>query len=215
MTEPDLLGTTRAAYDTLALDYAEHTRDALARQPLDRALLAGFADLVRAADLGPVADLGCGPGHATALLRDLGLAAFGVDLSPEMVALARQAYPGLRFDEGSMTAMDLPDGALGGILARYSIIHIPTEQLPDVFDEFHRVLAPGGHLLLVFQVGDEPRHRSEAYGHQISLPYYLRPADRVAELLSRAGLDVHARMVREPQDEETTPRATLLARKPA
>jgi SAM-dependent methyltransferase len=215
MTEPDFLGTTRAAYDTLATDYAEHTRGNLASQPLDRAMLTGFAELVRAAGLGPVADIGCGPGHATAHLHAMGLRAFGVDLSPEMVALARQAHPGPRFDEGTMTALDVPDATLGGILARYSIIHLPTEQLPRVFAEFHRVLAPGGHLLLVFQVGDERRHRTEAYGHQISLPYYLRPPDRVAELLGQAGLAVHARMVREPEQEETVPRASLLARKPA
>jgi ubiquinone/menaquinone biosynthesis C-methylase UbiE len=64
-----------------------------------------------------------------------------------MVAPARRSNPGLRFEEGSMTALDLPDGALGGIVAMYSIIHIPRERLPEVFAEFHRVLAPGGHRL--------------------------------------------------------------------
>jgi hypothetical protein len=53
----------------------------------------------------------------TAHLHTLGLTAFEVDLSPEMVVLARPAHPGLRFDEGSMTAPDLPDGTLGGIVA--------------------------------------------------------------------------------------------------
>ncbi|HEX6402644.1 MAG TPA: class I SAM-dependent methyltransferase [Pseudonocardiaceae bacterium] len=51
-------------------------------------------------------DLGCGSGRVTAHLRPLGLSAFGVDLSSAMVALARRAYPGLRFDQGSITAVD-------------------------------------------------------------------------------------------------------------
>jgi trans-aconitate methyltransferase len=45
---------------------------------------------VQTADVGPVADVGCGPGNVTAHLHTLGLTAFGVDLSPEMVGLARR-----------------------------------------------------------------------------------------------------------------------------
>jgi ubiquinone/menaquinone biosynthesis C-methylase UbiE len=91
-----------------------------------------------------------------------------------MVTVARQAHPSLRFDVGSMLALHLPDGALGGIVAWYSTIHVPQERLPAVFAEFHRVLAPGGHLLLAFQVGDEVSHRTEAAGHAISLDFHRR-----------------------------------------
>lgn len=52
---------------------------------------------------------------------------FGIDLSPQMVVVARQEHPGLRFEEGSMLALDLRDASLGGLLARYSTIHIPDE----------------------------------------------------------------------------------------
>jgi len=115
-----------------------------------------------------------------------------------------------------MTALDLPDGALGGIVALYSIIHIPPERLPGVFAEFGRVLAPGGHLLLAFQVGDERRHLAEWFGHAVSLDGYRWPPDRVAEMLSQAGLVVRARLLREPDEAvETTQRAYLLARRPA
>jgi predicted methyltransferase len=124
----------------------------------------------------------------------------------------------LRFDEGSMMALDLQDGGLGGIVAWYSIIHIPAEHLPGVFAEFHRVLAPGGYVQLAFQVGDELAHRTEAGGHEISLDFHRRQPDRVAELLSQAGLVVRARMLREPDDDGDFPEETrqgfVLARKP-
>jgi trans-aconitate methyltransferase len=82
---PSYLATVAAAYDGVAEVYAERFADVLDRQPLERALLSAFADVVR--DLaGPVADLGCGPGYATAYLHRSGLDVFGVDLSPEMVA---------------------------------------------------------------------------------------------------------------------------------
>ncbi|MFC7642267.1 class I SAM-dependent methyltransferase [Streptosporangium lutulentum] len=125
---------------------------------MERGLLTAFAELVQAAGGGPVADLGCGPGMGTAFLRSLGLDVFGVDLSPTMIELARKEYPDIRFDEGSMTGLDLPDGGLAGVVSWYSIIHTPPERLPVVFAEFDRVLAPGGYLLLAFQASREGPH---------------------------------------------------------
>jgi ubiquinone/menaquinone biosynthesis C-methylase UbiE len=216
MTEATFLHTTRVAYDTVAANYAQRLRTSLADMPLDRALLAGFAELVQAAGNGPVVDVGCGPGHVTAHLRGLGLTISGIDLSPAMVALARQAYPDLRFDEGSMTALDLPDNGLAGIVAHFSIIHIPPDQLPGVFAEFHRVLAPGGQLLLVFQVGDEQLHLTQAYGHPVTCEAYRLPPDRVAAQLGDAGLVIRARAVCEPEGlSGKVPRAFLFAGKPA
>ncbi|MGH3778376.1 MAG: class I SAM-dependent DNA methyltransferase [Pseudonocardiaceae bacterium] len=214
MIEPSYVRATRAGYDAVAADYSEWVSDDLAAKPLDRALLAAFAELVHADGAGPVGDLGCGSGRVTAHLRSLGLSAFGVDLSPAMIALARRAYPGLRFDEGTITAVDAADGALGGIVAWYSIIHTPPEELPVVFAEFHRALAPGGHLLLAFQVGDEPRHLAEAFGHVVSLDFHRFQPDRVAQLLHEAGLGVFARLLREPDETERVHQAYVLARKP-
>jgi SAM-dependent methyltransferase len=228
MTEPMHLRTVRAAYDSVAVAYAELFSGALATQPLDRALLAAFAELARTAGAGPVADLGCGPGHVTAYLHSLGVAVFGLDLSPAMVELARRAYPDLRFDVGSMTALDLADGVLSGVVARYSIIHTPPEALPTVFAEFHRVLAPGGHLLLAFQADDEPAEPAEPsaaagparaaeparpFHHKVSLAYRWSP-DRLVALLRQAGFREVARLLCEPGETERFPRATLIVRVP-
>ncbi|MFC9248985.1 class I SAM-dependent DNA methyltransferase [Streptomyces sp. NPDC057136] len=218
MTELDFLRTTRTSYDTMAVGYDERFRDELAAKPLDRAMLAGFAELVRDGGGGPVADVGCGTGRVTAHLHGLGVDAFGIDLSPGMLAVARRNHPGLRFEEGSMLGLDLPDGGLGGLMAWYSTIHVPDEQLPGAFDEFFRVLAPGGHLLLGFQAGDGVKRRTEAWGRDIDLDFRRRQPEWMAGLLVEAGLTMTARMVREIDTEsdfpEVTPQAFLLARKP-
>ncbi|MGW1889529.1 class I SAM-dependent methyltransferase [Streptomyces sp. NPDC002004] len=215
-TEPEHLTRTRSFYDAVAGEYADRYRDWLEAQPLERAVLGGFAGLVLEDGGGrPVAEVGCGPGRATSYLHGLGLPVFGIDLSPRMVALARAAHPEIRFEVGSMLELDLADGSLGGIAAWYSVIHLPEDRLPDAFDEFRRVLAPGGHVLVAFQVGDEPLHLDRPFGHPVSLDFRRHRPERIAELLDRAGLSVHARMVREPADDtETTPQAFLIARRP-
>jgi SAM-dependent methyltransferase len=214
VTELDLLRATRVSYDAVASSYAERFGDEPAGKPVELAMLTAFAGVVRASGGGPVADVGCGPGGTTAFLRGQGVDAFGVDLSAGMVATARRAHPGVRFEVGSMLALDVADGALGGLLAYYSTIHLPDGCLPDLFAEFRRVLAPGGWVLLVFQVGDEPMTVSEWLGHPVELRLYRRRPAFVAELLAGAGLSVRARALREPEDDgvESSPRACLLAR---
>lgn len=214
MGEPDYLTTTRTFYDAIAADYAERFRDVLDVLPFERAMLAAYAELVR--DTGPVADLGCGPGSVTAHLDTLGVRAYGVDLSPHMVALARKTYPDLRFDEGSMLNLGLPDGALAGVVSWYSIIHTPAELLPDLFAELHRLLAPGGHLLLAFQVGDEPLHLDRPFDHSVSLDFNRLRPERITGLLRDAGFLPHAQLVREPRAGVDEPRqASLIVRKPS
>lgn len=215
MSKPSYLEMTRTAYDLVAEDYAALLSTELAAKPLDRGLLATFAELVRAADAGPVADLGCGPGRVTCILDTFGLDVFGIDLSPGMIAVAKDRYPGLRFEVGDMSRLDPADDAVGGVVAWYSIIHTPPEHLPDLLAELARVLAPAGHLLLAFQAGDERVHQTERYGHEVSLDTYRLPPERVGELLESAGLAVHTRVVREPMGTEKTQHAYLMARKPA
>ncbi|GAA2333381.1 class I SAM-dependent methyltransferase [Streptomyces cuspidosporus] len=212
MTQPSYLRETRTSYDTVAVDYARLVRPAFEADLFGRAMLGVFAERVRGAGGGPVADVGCGPGHVTAHLRSLGLDAFGVELSPGMVEVARRDHPGLRFHTGTMTALESADGELGGVVAWYSIIHIPPAVLPAVFREFHRVLAPGGHLLLGFHVGDERRRKEKGYGHRMALDVYLLPPDRVAGLAARVGLTVCATLVEESETGPAT--ACVMLRKP-
>ncbi|MEV8609753.1 class I SAM-dependent methyltransferase [Amycolatopsis sp. NPDC051373] len=140
------LSDIRASYDTVAPSYAAQLRDTLAGKPHLRSLLGLFAELTD----GRVADIGCGPGWVTAHLRTLGVDAFGLDLSPAMIAFARSAHTGVPFAVGSMTDLPVPSGSLGGVLAFWSLIHIPDAVLPTVLTHFHRALRPGGVALVGF-----------------------------------------------------------------
>ena len=213
MTESDFLQRTRDGYNRTAAMYAENFHGHLDDRPLDRAMLTGFAGLVERH--GVVADIGCGTGAASRVLADVGLDIVGIDLSPNMIAEARRLNSDLSFQVGSMTGLDFDDGHFHGICAWYSVIHIPDEQLPHVFSEFHRVLRPGGWVLVAFQVGEQPRELKQAFGEQVSLTFHRRQPDAVALLLDESGLKPYSGLVREPNDDglESTPQAYLIGRK--
>jgi SAM-dependent methyltransferase len=203
------LSDVRAAYDLVAEDYLTTLRHELVAKPFDRIALTAFAEVVS----GPVVEVGCGPGRITAHLHSLGVDARGEDLSPAMIAVARRTHPDLRFDVGTMTALDVADGALGGIVSWYSIVHTPVVDLSAVFTEFTRALTPGGHALIAFKAGDAVRHLTHAYGHDLSLDVHWHPVDAVATAMTTAGLTEVARLTRAADEQEKGPQAWLIGRR--
>jgi trans-aconitate 2-methyltransferase len=133
---------------SLYLQYgAERTRPAaelLARIPLD--------------DVATLADLGCGPGNSTALLRHRWPNAqiTGVDNSPAMLEEARSALPGCRFVESDIRQYK-PDQALNLIYANASLQWVPDHY--DLLPHLVSLLALNG--VLAIQMPDnwlEPTH---------------------------------------------------------
>lgn len=201
---------TRSAYDDIAELYTELAANQLAANPLDRAMLDAFAEMVGD---GAVADVGCGSGRVTAYLADKGIDISGIDLSPRMIALARQNHPGSPFREGSMEALDLEHRSLRGVLAWFSLIHLPPARVPAVIAEFHRVLEPGGHALLAFQTADAP-DAVQPFDHKV-VEGYRWGLDRMLECARQAGFAALARLVREPQPGERFGQGSVLVTKSA
>ncbi|WP_457514498.1 class I SAM-dependent DNA methyltransferase [Streptomyces sp. TE33382] len=204
------VSTTARAYDTIASEYVALVGDGLASLPLDRSIVSAFADLVLRDGVGPVGDLGCGPGYISAYLHGLGLEVFGVDASPELIGHARRIYPDLQFSVGSMTELDNADGTLGGIVAWYSIIHAPPGEIPEYFAEFHRALASGGHLLLGFFESEEGP--LAPFDHKVTTAYRW-PIGHLAEAAEAAGFQEVGRMLRQPLENERFRRGHLILRK--
>src|SRR3954453_24239535 len=109
------ISDTRASYDADAVAYADEVRGLLEGNPYLRASLSLFAELVRDAGAGPVVDIGCGPGYVARHRQDLGVVAFGIDLSPEMISVARREYPGLKFEVRTMDHLDLAADSVAGV----------------------------------------------------------------------------------------------------
>lgn len=203
----------RAGYATIADAYAEELLDELAGKPLDRAFLDAFAE--RIGKTGRVVEVGCGPGQVAAYLARRGVAVEGVDLSPEMIDVARSAHRAIEFREADMMALPYADASLAGAVAFYAIVHVPTEALHAPLRELHRVVAAGGLVAIAFHVGATVTHVDELWGRSTSLDFWFHPVAAVVAALEGAGFTLEARLEREPYPgvEHPSRRAYLLARR--
>lgn len=186
-----------AAYNAVADAYADRFFDELQHKPFDRKMLDWL--IQRVATNGVICDLGCGPGQVARYLHTQGAEVSGIDLSPEMVKIARAHNFGVSFEQGNMLDLHrVAGGAFAGIVAFYAIVNLSDEELPRAFGEMRRVLKPGGWLLLSFHVGDETRHIEEFLERKVALDFtFFQPAAIRAHLL-RAGFNVSEVMVRDP-----------------
>lgn len=203
-----------ATYDRVASHYAARFYGELEHKPLDRALLRCFAEMIGTPGP-PVADVGCGPGQASRFLSELGVETVGIDLSPAMVERARALNPTLEFKVGDMRGIDAPDDWWGGIVAFYAIVHSTLDDVSRIFTEFHRVLRPGGLVLMAFQAGDQRIHLDEWWGVPVSIEFQYFETAAIESQLEAAGFTVEASLERRPYADVEQPsrRAYVLARK--
>jgi SAM-dependent methyltransferase len=209
------LEQTRKSYDLVAEEYVRRLYHELENMPLDCEVLERFARAVR--DQGLVYEIGCGPGQVARYLHERGVAVVGLDLSPRMVELARQLNPGIAFQQGDMAKLQAQDASWAGIVAFYSIIHIPRSEVVAVLSEWRRVLQPGGLALLSFHRGQKAQHVDTLWDKQISLDFTFFEGAEMEGYLHKAGYVVQERRERGPYPgiEVETQRCYVLARKPA
>jgi SAM-dependent methyltransferase len=212
------MSQVRRSYDAIAERYAAEVGSELAGKPLDRALLRVVAD---AAGPYPLIDVGCGPGHVTAYLASLGVAALALDLSPGMCAVAHRdaSVPAVAAD---MCELPLGTSSVGAAVCLYSVIHLDREWRTNAYAELLRVLRPEGHALIAFHVFDDDvaaggsMTRSEWWDQQVDLTFqFLDPGEELTALID-LGFRFGARIDRAPYRgvEHPSHRCYLLVTRP-
>lgn len=211
---PADLDVVRDSYDRVADNYVDMVATTslgdIRFQPWLRAAMDVFADAV--GGLGPVLDVGCGPGTVTAYLAERGLDVSGMDLSPRMIEHARRLHPECTFSVGSSTDLDLAEASWGGLLGWWSLFNLPRHVLPQVLSSFARALVPGGQLIIGTHVGNGDVLRTEAYGGvPVHWTTHLWQPDQLVALVEQAGLQPTAEL-RLPADGQIGPGVVLVAK---
>ena len=117
----DPVRETRATYDRIATAYAERSG---APYPRLDPHVEWFAGALPAR--GRAADVGCGPGRDTRLLRAAGLRVAGFDLSAAQ--LRAGGLEGVA--QADMRALPLADSTVDGVWCQAALLHLPRELAP-------------------------------------------------------------------------------------
>src|SRR5688572_4825862 len=214
MQRDELETLVRNGWDAVADRYADELYHELDRKPYDRDLLARFASMVTT-DL-PVLDLGCGPGHVTVHLAKMGLWVHGIDLSPEMVRVAKERSPDLGFEVGNMLDLELGANSIGGVVALYSLINLVRADVPLALERISHALAPGAPVLISAHHGEGELRETEVLGKPVEMVATLFTKEELSSYAVQAGLTVSWSDRRDPyQDEYPTQRVYLLCIKGA
>jgi len=186
----------RSSYDQVAATYEAEFAAELDGKPFDRDLLQAFAGRVE----DPVADIGCGPGQVGAFVRRFGRRVVGVDFSPAMALLAAARLDGAV--AADMRALPFRSGQLGGLVAFYSVIHVPRAELGACLSELHRVLRPGGWLLFSAHEGDQQVELSEFLGQPVPFVATFFALPELVAATQAAGFEVQSAERRAPYPSE-------------
>lgn len=199
------------AHDALAEFYAELLPGVYERLPVDRAVLDLFCTLVL--DVGSVVgDVGCGPGCLTPYLAARGLEPHGVDLSPEMVRVARRDHPGHPFEIADVRDLPFDDASLDGVLGWYSLMYLAPADRPRAFGEIARVVRPGGYVVAAYKQGDDALRRG---GRRVGVEFdiYWYSPQEVERRITDAGFRVVFRGGRPAGELDEQPQGYLIAQR--
>jgi SAM-dependent methyltransferase len=127
---------------------------------------------------GEVADLGCGTGRTGIWLREQGVEAIdGVDLTPEMLEVARQRGVHRRLVEADVSATGLPDEAYDLVVT--SLVDEHLADLRPLYAEAYRLAKPGAMYVLVgyhphfIMAAGMPTHYDSASGEPVAIETHV------------------------------------------
>lgn len=179
----------RETYNRIAEDWhKDHTSDTWWIEETDRYL--SFLP-----EGGSVLDVGCGSGVKSAYMLQRGFNVTGIDISENLIAIAKRESPQGDFRILSMTELDSMEKAFDGVFAQASLLHIPKNQAADVVKQMARRVRPGGYLYIAVKGlregnPDEEIKKEDDYGYEYERFFsYYRP-EELAKYIEGAGLSV-------------------------
>ena len=173
--DPD---ATARAYDQVARDWQQNTASAYGMPQLERAI--AFTK-----NRGEALDIGCGSrGRAIDVMLGHGFQPEGIDISPQMIALARERHPAVAFHEADIVAWPLAK-KYDLIVAWDSVWHVPLAQQEPVLEKICAALAPDGVYLFTTAGLDEPADTVRQSYWGLPLPYGILGIPKTLELLAR------------------------------
>lgn len=136
-----------------------------------------------------VLDIGCGPGNvAKQLYAVKELAITGIDLSAEMLELAKRNVPQGNFQLQDSRKADFPSELFDAVMLSFSIVHLEDAEAKSVLANAVKWVRSGGYVYLSFMDGKQPGFEITSFSEQ---PLYFNyfQEDEIKEFLEQRGLE--------------------------
>lgn len=170
-------------FDSLGIEYER----AFGHAPAHRSALVWLTE--RLAPASDVLDVGSGTGRPTAqTLADAGHNVLGVDISSQMVELARRQVPKATFRHQDARTLELAASSMDAICAFYPFLQMPRSDQRDLLAKIAHWLRPGGYLLAATVALDVEGAAGQWMGHEVEVTSFA--AEAFTELLEASGLEV-------------------------
>jgi len=180
---------TRQAYNLAADKYHDLFHNEMNEKEYDRMLLDLFANMLKPFSL--ICDAGCGPsGHIGKNLQEKGIKVMGVDISDRCVELAKLHNPETQFFCEDISQLSFPEHHFDGIVSYYSIINTPKKYVNRILTEFHRVLKPGGYLLVAVKEGFDEGFINELIGIEAEIYFSFFSEYEIRKFYSENGISL-------------------------
>jgi ubiquinone/menaquinone biosynthesis C-methylase UbiE len=207
------LKSIRNAYNKAAETYAHDLYHELYFKHLDLKLLDMFSE--RVVPNRPICEIGCGPGEISTYLRYKLSNIVGIDISDEMIRVARELNPNVEFQTGNVFDLEFPEEYFAGVLAPFLFVNYEPEEIKVAFLEIKRVLAPDGIFYLSFHEGDDRLQVEEFFVKENPLGFIYLDVTQIADMLVETGFEIIEWIVRSPYatGEHKNRRAYIFAKK--
>lgn len=194
----DQRDVVREGYDEIAEVYDEE-RSATSPELSDD----GVPEFLERLDDGSrVLDAGCGSGRPVLELVDRHHDPVGLDISTSQIAMARERVPAARFAQGDLATLPFEDDSFDAIVSFYAIIHVPKEEHETVLSEFHRVLRPGGELLVSMGAIEEWEGHNDGWlDTDAAMEWSYYGPEKCREIVSEAGFEVDEEWIPEEESD--------------
>ncbi len=127
-----------------------------------------FAELAKIRNLNRILDLGCGAGRHVVFLAKHGFETHGLDISIEALKICQSRLKNEGIEpllvQANMSDLPYPNGFFDGVIAIAAVYHLKLAELKQTIDEIHRILKPGGLLLIEFK-----SKQSHSYGFGVEI----------------------------------------------
>lgn len=148
-----------------------------------------FTDLV--AKNGKILDIGCGTGTDANYIASKGFEVIGIDLSEEMLNIAKKKFPHIDFRIADMRKLSFENEQFDGIFVAFSLFHIPKKDVPNTLADLYDLLKPNGAIYIAIQEGkSEELFITQPLKPDEKIFLNIMDSQEINKLIEKAGFEI-------------------------